>query len=289
MGYCQLMPDNPIQLITTALIVVSVSLTSLLVAKKNSPIRRLFDTYTSWWHGELALSRLDPRLRHVPLGQVGATTAILTVSLAAENSMGMVLAAVLALVPPRLLVRHRASRIKALEMGLDSFLVALADSLAAVPNLAEALQTLSHHAQPPIKDEVETVLWEVRLGRSLDDALINMAGRLKLPGLDAAVGAALLGKRTGGDLPSILRGIASTLREMNRLEGVVKSKTAEGRSQAWVMGAVPPGLIGLLDWINPDWLAPLWNDPIGWLMLAVAAVLEVSAIALIRKIMAVDI
>jgi tight adherence protein B len=55
------------------------------------------------------------------------------------------------------------------------------------------------------------------------------------------------------------------------------------------MGAVPPGLVLMLERINPDWLAPMWNDPIGWLMLGGAAVLEVAAIALIRKIMAVDI
>jgi tight adherence protein B len=70
---------------------------------------------------------------------------------------------------------------------------------------------------------------------------------------------------------------------------VVKTKTAEGRTQAWVMGAVPPGIVLILEKMDPEWLAPMWEDPIGWIILGIAAVFEVVAVALIRRIMAVDI
>jgi Flp pilus assembly protein TadB len=53
------------------------------------------------------------------------------------------------------------------------------------------------------------------------------------------------------------------------------------------MGSVPPGLLFILEYVDPDWTAPLWRDPIGWAMIGLAAILEVTAIALIRKIIAV--
>ncbi len=249
----------------------------------------LFIRYCSRWNRMLKFSYVDPRMKSVPRRQIITVLLLLVAAVGFRQPYCLVFALIVAAAPYWLLIRHQKKRIKMLEAGLDAFLTALADSLTTVPNLTEALQSQIELIEPPIKEEVVSVLAEVRLGRSLDDALKQMAARLALPGLDAAVGAALLGKRTGGDLPVILRRIAETIREMSRLEGVIRTKTAEGRSQAWVMGSVPPGLMLILEKVDSNWLAPLWNDPIGWIMLGCAAVLEVSAVALIRKIMAVDI
>ena len=110
-----------------------------------------------------------------------------------------------------------------------------------------------------------------------------------MSGFEPAVAAAIMGRRTGGDLPTILESTAKTLREIARLEGVVRTKTAEGRNQALVMGLVPPFLVVALHKIDPSWLEPMWHDPIGWALLGAAGVLEIGAVMLIRKIMAVDI
>jgi tight adherence protein B len=219
----------PVQLLVSVLVSAAVIIASLEAAQKQSLPRRVFFKYVAWWKEELALSNAGPRLKAVPIWQLAAITAILALSFIAGQTFGVALALPAALAPPRLLSRYRVKRVNTLQRGLDGFLVALADSLTTVPNLAEALHSLIEHMEPPIKDEVIAVLAEVRLGRSLDEALLNMASRLKLPGMDAAVGAALLGKRTGGDLPTILRRIASTLREMQRLEGIIKTKTAEAK------------------------------------------------------------
>ncbi|MDJ0763205.1 MAG: type II secretion system F family protein [Myxococcota bacterium] len=248
-----------------------------------------FLNYQSWWQDRVERARVNPKLSVVPAVQGIAVASLLLVCLVFNAPVILMPALLIGITPPWLLVRFDRSRTMALENGLDAFLTALADALTAVPNLAEALQGLCEHMAQPIKDEVVATLAEVRLGRSIDDALTNMAQRLALPGFDAAVGAALLGKRTGGDLPTILRRIAFTAREMSRLEGVIKSKTAEGRGQAWVMGVMPLALILMLELINPEWLAPMWSDPIGWILIGSAAVLEFAAVALIRKIMAVDI
>ncbi|MCP4601349.1 MAG: hypothetical protein GY847_12635 [Proteobacteria bacterium] len=261
----------------------------LWVAHDQNHLKRLLEQYSSWWIRTLAFSRGNPRMKSLPNCQVAAVLFLSAAAVILGQILFLALASISAFLPPWLLVRYRNKRIQTLEIGLDAFLTSLADSLTTVPNLTEALHTLLEHTEPPIREEVAAVLAEVKLGRSLDDALRQMAGRLALPGLDAAVGAALLGKRTGGDLPIILRRIAETLREMSRLEGVIRTKTAEGRSQAWVMGIMPPGLMLVLEKVDPNWLAPLWSDPIGWIMLGVAAALEVCAVALIRKIMAVDI
>jgi len=201
----------------------------------------------------------------------------------------LVVVATAVLVLPRLLAHRAATRRRRLLADqLDGAITALAGSLGATPNLGDALASIVGTQPDPMQEELRRVLADVRLGRTLDEALLDLASRASLPGLDATVAAAITGRRTGGDLPEILRRTAASLREIGRLEGVVRTKTAEGRGQAVVMGLVPPLLIAALDWIDPNWLAPLWSDPIGWAILGAAAVTEIAAIALIRRIMAVD-
>lgn len=256
-------------------------------AEKDSALSRLWRYYHGWWTVRLNALNLHPTFQAVPLWQGVALPTLIGGAVFMSQPLVLALAAAVVVLPPWLLIRHRLRHQQALNQGLDAFLTILADSLATVPNITEALSTVLDHVGQPIKNEVLSVLKEMRIGASLEDALSHMAQRVRLPGFDAAVGAALLGKRTGGDLPGIFRRIAAAVREMARLEGVIRTKTAEGRCQAWVMGSVPPGLLIILEYVDPNWIAPLWRDPIGWALIGLAAVLEVAAIALIRKIMAV--
>jgi tight adherence protein B len=99
----------------------------------------------------------------------------------------------------------------------------------------------------------------------------------------------LIGRQTGGDLPKILERSAATLREMARLEGVVRTKTAEGKSQAWVLGAMPFVMVIVLQSMDPNWLKPLWTSFIGYVLMFAAGILWIFAIIAARKILNVDI
>jgi tight adherence protein B len=259
------------------------------VVLADNPIKRKFDLYRLWWAETVKQTRADKRLGAVPSFQIVAVAAMSIAFLLSGNPalvapLGMVVA-----MPPLLILRFRANRRSALASQLPNFLIALADALTTVPNLGQALRSTCEHLNSPMRDEIGETLAQTRVGRSLDEALESMAKRLKVPGLEPAISAALLGRRTGGDLSAILRRIATALREMARLEGVIKTKTAEGRNQAIAMGIMPILLVLVLEKIDPEWLAPLWSDPAGWVIVGAAAFLEVTAVALIRHITAVNI
>ncbi len=76
---------------------------------------------------------------------------------------------------------------------------------------------------------------------------------------------------------------------MQRLEGVVQSKTAEGKAQVWVLALVPFGLSAALNWLQPGYFDPLMNSPIGWIALFVAGMCWLGSLLLARKVLAVDI
>jgi tight adherence protein B len=244
--------------------------------------------YGRWWRARCDFLRAGQAVR-AAVWATPASIAAGALCLVAGRPIWAAAAALAAVAAPVLLKRRADRRRAALAEQLDGTLTALANSLAISPSLGDSLRSLLAFVEPPMRDEIRDALAEVDLGRPIDDALLGLARRVTVPGFEVAIAAAVTGRRTGGNLAEILQRTARSLREMARLEGVVRTKTAEGRNQALVMGMVPPVLIAALQKIDPTWLVPMWTDPIGWILLGVAALLEVAAVALIRKIMAVDI
>ena len=105
----------------------------------------------------------------------------------------------------------------------------------------------------------------------------------------AAIATLRIARNTGGNLNRTLERTAASLRELARLEGVVRTKTAEGRAQTWVIALIPVPLVTGLDRLDPDFLAPVWTTTGGHLVLAGAIVLWAIALLLARKIVEVDV
>jgi len=224
--------------------------------------------------------------RRLLMGQAMAVGLFLGLSFLTERYGLLALAVLAGVAPPIMLVRTCRKRRERLEEQLEKTVFDLSDALKAAGGVGEALARVAEHSVAPMRDELFLVLREVRFGVSLESALEGMVNRSKSHGAAAVATALSIGRRTGGDLPRILEEMAATFREQKRLEGVLRTKTAEGRGQAWVLGIIPPALIAFLSVSNPTWLEPLWSDPFGWIILGTGAVMELLAVLLIRKLVA---
>ena len=129
----------------------------------------------------------------------------------------------------------------------------------------------------------------MKVGSTLDQALLHMASRVGSRQLDSALSSILIGRQVGGNLPKVLETTALTLREMRRLEGVVRTKTAEGKAQLWVIGLMPFGLLLGLNFMWPGYFAPLTQSLTGYLITIGCTACWVAAIFLARKVLNVDI
>src|SRR5690606_18129734 len=90
------------------------------------------------------------------------------------------------------------------------------------------------------------------------------------------------------DLAETLESIARTLRERILLQGKLQTLTAQGRLQAWIVGALPVLLLAALSYLEPDMMAVLWHTPVGWGVLMLLCVLEIAGMVLIRRIVNID-
>jgi tight adherence protein B len=90
----------------------------------------------------------------------------------------------------------------------------------------------------------------------------------------------------GGDLAEVLDTIGHTIRERNQIRRQVKALSAEGRLSGYVLVLLPFVVAGALTLINPGYLHKLTTNPIGWGMLAAAALLITAGALWLRKVVA---
>jgi len=226
----------------------------------------------------------------IAIGQLGAFVVVLGLHLAIDLGL-IVWVLLLAIVagPAWYIERLRKQRVAQIEDQLDGFLTALANSLKATPSVGNSFMSIQPLLPEPIRSEVELACKEMKVGSTLDQALLNMGGRVASRQFDTALSAILIGRQLGGDLPKILETTAHTMREMIRLEGVVKTKTAEGKLQAMVLACFPFIFAVVLNWMQPGFYDPLKEPIMGWAIAGIAGACWLASILLARKVLQVDV
>jgi tight adherence protein B len=254
-----------------------------------SLLNRYASLYIAYLDRKLRALLQPPRGRMIVLGQLASGAAVAALATSFGPGFAVIGLALVAAGPAAYLEHLRIARVKAIEAKLDAFALTLANSLKATPSIGNALAYTEPLLALPLRDEVALALKEMRVGSTLDQALLNMAGRVRSTNLDLALSSILIGRQVGGDLTQILETTATALREMARLKGLVRAKTAEGKAQTLVLAIFPVILLVLFDSVSPGYFDPLTKSATGWLVVALAVGLWLGAIVMARALVRVEI
>jgi len=209
---------------------------------------------------------------------------------ATQSLLAAALVAALAVrVPTRLVAGLRRQRLNRFEKQLPPALMSLAGGLSAGASLAVALKHIVEQSEAPLSQEFGLMLREQRLGVPFSAALANLQDRVPSDATVLVVAALRVAAQTGGNLAEALERIAETLRARLQLQGKIRALTAQGRMQAWIVGALPVLLALVLNRLDPLAMAPLWHTPLGWCVVGVVTGLELAGVLLIRRIVNIDI
>jgi tight adherence protein B len=171
------------------------------------------------------------------------------------------------LVPWVYLGRKQSKRLKAFDSQLAPTLQLMAGSLQAGLSLAQGMDTIVREGADPMAVEFRRALVETRLGVPIEDALESIAERMHSDDFKWTVMAIRIQREVGGNLAELMLNVAGTLRERDYLRRQVKSLSAEGRFSAYILLALPPGVMLYEALTNRSYLDPLFTTGIGWLML----------------------
>jgi tight adherence protein B len=251
--------------------------------------RRLWARYVVFLERKLRLMFVWTPGDHIAAGQAAAIVIILALGAVVDLPYWYAFVVLVAVAPAVWIDRKLRQRVEEIEAQLDGFLLALANALKATPSLGDAFTSVQRLIAAPLSQEVELAVKEMRVGSTLDQALLFMAGRIGSRQVDSALSALLIGRQIGGNLPKILDTTASSLREMARLEGVVRTKTAEGKAQLWVLALFPMVLMIAFNSVKEGYFDPLTQSVTGYVIIVIGVVFWIASLVTARKILDVDI
>jgi tight adherence protein B len=218
------------------------------------------------------------------LGVVGTFLGAIFSALAALLAGGAGL-----LAPTALLIARGQERQKQIAAALPDALGTISNALRAGFSLLQAMDACARQTKGALGQEFERMLAETRVGVPIDEALENLTKRARSADLELMVTVVGIQRQVGGNLAEILDRIQLTIRERVRLQGEVRALSAQGRTSAMVVGAMPVALVAVMQVMSPTFLAPMWRPGPGQALLMLAVLLQIIGFVALRRIVRIEV
>ena len=230
----------------------------------------------------------DFLLAAAALGAVVALLAWLALGFGPLLALALGIAAAVAV--PMLVVRRAIARREA------RFLAAFPDALDLVVRgvrsglpVIEALNAIAREMPEPVSSVFAELGAHVRIGLGLPEAFAIVGKRVGLPEFRFFAISLVVQQETGGNLAEILQNLATMLRRRQQMRLKVKAMSSEARASAMIIGSLPFLTGAVISWVNPDYMAKLFVDPRGWIMLAAGACSMLLGVAVMAKMVRFEI
>ena len=201
----------------------------------------------------------------------------------------LIFAASLVVIPFLYVIRKKKKRMDKFQKQLPEGLELIARSLRAGHAFTSGMKLAADEFDDPLGPEFKETLDQINFGVSVSDALKNLAGRVDCPDLRYFVVAVILQRETGGNLAEIIESIGYIIRERFKLKGKIRILAAEGKLSAIILVAIPFFVIIALRFTSPEYINALFFEPAGRIMGAVALVMMVMGIFVMKKVISIKV
>ena len=201
---------------------------------------------------------------------------------------GPLLAVLFVLVSP--LVGHlvlgylAGKRRNTFDQQLGDTLQLLAGGLRAGHSILRAIDAAATESLSPTSEEMRRVVTETSLGRDLLLSLTDTAERMRNEDFVWIAQAIQINREVGGNLAEVLDQVNETIRERSEIKGHIKSLAAEGKFSAYILMAMPIGIVFMLMLVNPGYMNVMFTHPLGWGMIGASVILMTIGGLWMRKI-----
>jgi tight adherence protein B len=201
---------------------------------------------------------------------------------------GIALALILFILAPvvgRLVLGVLAGRRRSkFDEQLGDTLQLLTGGLRAGHSILRAIDAAAAESQSPTSEEMRRVIAETSLGRDMLASLNDTAERMQSEDFVWISQAIQINREVGGNLAEVLDQVNETIRERSEIKGHIKALAAEGKFSAYILLALPVGIVAMLMLVNPGYMNSMFTHPLGWGMIVASGVLMTIGSLWMRKI-----
>jgi tight adherence protein B len=126
--------------------------------------------------------------------------------------------------------------------------------------VTETLGIVATEIPGPVAQEFKLVAERMKIGRTMEDALQDTADRLNMAEFNFFCITLAIQRETGGNLAETLANLADVLRKRAQMKLKIRAMSSESKASAYIIGALPFIVFGLVYWSNPKYLGGFFSD-----------------------------
>lgn len=177
---------------------------------------------------------------------------------------------------------------KLVDQMIDGLTI-MGNGIKAGLTVPQTMERVVDNLGAPISQEFGLVLSQIRLGRSVEEALIEFGERIPKPDVQMFVTAINILKETGGNLAETFATIVVVIRERQKVEKKIEAMTAQGMMQGMIVSLVPLFLMIMFYFMDPNFIKPLFTTALGLVLLIAIIGLVLIGGVVMRKIVKIEV
>lgn len=255
---------------------------------KRQPLRELAFKYNNLFFNlplRRRLSRAGLRWSALSTELVLGSTMLL-VYLACRQYIGNIAGMIMALSTPlfffRWLQRKILQRTERFVDQLPEVSRTLSNGTSAGLSIERALALASQESSDPARTELQQVVAQLSLGRSLEYAMNSMSDRMPSRELNILVRTIVIQSRSGGALVSALQDIARALEDRKQLRREVRTAILSASVSGYIVPFIGIAAVLLINAMKPGVLDEMARTTLGQIILLSSLLCIFSGIILMR-------
>jgi len=184
----------------------------------------------------------------------------------------------------RMIKRRQAKFLLQFANSIDIIVRGVKSGLA----FSDCMQIIARESPEPVRSEFADLVAQQKVGVPLSGAFERMYERMPLQEVNFFAIVIAIQHQIGGNLAEVLSNLAQVLRDRYRLEAKVRAFSAEAKTSAIIIGALPPCVILAVFFTSPGYISILWHDKLGNMMLIGSATWMFIGVLVMRKMINFD-
>lgn len=213
--------------------------------------KRLAMTGKSWTLGQYAMASLGLVVVVFLLAWIRGMPLLLSLGLSLFIGLGL---------PHMIVGMSIKKRVAKFTARFPDAIELLVRGLRAGLPISETLSVVSSEIPGPVGEEFRNVSDKMKIGRTMDAALQDSADRLGTPEFQFFVITLAIQRETGGNLAETLGNLADVLRKRMQMKLKINAMSSESKASAYIIGALPFIVFGLIWYINPAYMGTFFTD-----------------------------
>lgn len=131
----------------------------------------------------------------------------------------------------------------------------------------DCLKIIGKECSAPLGPEFQRLMENIGMGLTFDQALEKMYERMPTAELRFFAIVMSIQQKAGGNLAEALGNLSTVLRSRKLMREKIKAMSSEATASAGIIGSLPPGVMLIVGLTTPPYIAVMFTDPRGHLML----------------------